>query len=363
VPRLFPRPPPPPLPPLAARRYQGTWVAGPLSGGGSATCANPASTPASAGWDEDDECGELKCTNSEWDNGGCYKYDCPSGYSCTLSNGEKISGPSSRYQCNCIVHPASVTKVYVADGTPCGLSSGTDKICVSRQCVARASSAASTTTSAADSAVGQPTGGTTNIDAASCPKDGAGVECSGVGDCDDKGACKCRPGFLGDACTETVACDVNCAGALHRTQCIAPGLCGECLSGFAVALTSGGATATEMASAKCTRQAATAITTRAVGTHGGALSGPASATGPSAAVDNDVETAWKAYAADSTDTSFTEPPTLTVAYAAPFALRHYTVTSAPSSPAMDPKNWMLHGRATPADEWTLLDHRNGVVFR
>ena len=41
--------------------YTGTWVAGPLPNGGDATCANPAST--TSGWSEDDECGELKCTN------------------------------------------------------------------------------------------------------------------------------------------------------------------------------------------------------------------------------------------------------------------------------------------------------------
>ena len=141
--------------------------------------------------------------------------------------------------------------------------------------------------------MGQPTGGTSNINAESCPKNGAGVECSGVGDCDDKGACKCRPGFLGESCSETVACDVNCAGAMSRTQCIAPGLCGECLRGYAVALTSGGATAAAMASEECTRQAASPVTARAVGTHVASLGGHASATGPSAAVDSDVETAWK----------------------------------------------------------------------
>jgi len=139
-------------------------------------------------------------------------------------------------------------------------------------------------------------------------------------------------------------------------DCVAPDLCGECLPNFAVAITSSGISSIAMVSAKCTRQAATPTLARGVGTHGGAIFAP------SAAVDSDVETAWKAFAPDSSDASFTEPPTLTVTYHGEFPMRHYTMTSAPTLPSMDPKSWMLHGRKSSADEWTLLDHRNGVSF-
>lgn len=99
--------------------YTGVWVGG-GRGGAPGSCSN--------------ECGELQCTNTQWNN-YCYNYHCPAGYTCTI-NGQKLTGPATTAVCSCMTVQNSVSPVYIRDGTPCG-GADSGKICLNRQCVTR----------------------------------------------------------------------------------------------------------------------------------------------------------------------------------------------------------------------------------
>ena len=110
----------------AFQGYSGTWVAA-ARNGIDATCTQTG-----------DGCGELQCTNTEWDN-YCQSFECPSGFLCNLGDGQQIAGPATHNYCNCDTKSAmtSVTvPVLIADGTACG-PAGADMICMQNACVAR----------------------------------------------------------------------------------------------------------------------------------------------------------------------------------------------------------------------------------
>ena len=290
--------------------YTGTWVHQ-CQNGIAASCES--------------ECGELKCTNTGWAN-YCNSYTCPSGYTCTL-NGEQLSGPVTKLYASCQSVPGLPTPIMVADGTPCAVGGGADKICKNSQCVLRSSAGrrqlAGEACSAAD---GSDTCGANAV----CTADIAGAE-----------ACKCKPGWAAAAgstpangcATKLTSCPQDCA-AMNREGCVSASTCGACLAGFGARNpTLGAGDACSFVFPQPYNVTVAAVV-------------PSSLAGAAGEADVAIE------------------------FGQHFALSFYRLVSGNSHPSQDPYSWVLEGRTgsgsgsgSPGSAtWQTVDTQMGVVF-
>ena len=346
--------------------FQGAWVAHAKNGLG-ARC------------DGNDECGELECVNTQWDD-YCTSYDCPSGYRCTAAGFSDRSGPWTSDYCRCSAKSAItsvVTPVYVLDGTPCDVAGGQDKICWQRACVGRAAA------SAAGAQVTTP-GASSCVDERSCNNNGkCGQTLDGTGT-----VCHCDPGFRGGACGEEVPCDTGKCNALNRQWCVTDDLCGTCHAGWASdhAGALGPDEACDMADLHWMTQTASAGNAKALVNAG------------RDAIDGDAYSHWKA--AFDPQAVLSDKPKLTIEYASPqqttdFSIAKdtrgigisyatsifkwlrgprtpryaspqqptdYTLTSGNAHPEQDPKSWTVYCHDADRAAPVVIDTRSGELF-
>jgi len=300
--------------------YSGTWVHGGRTNGLSGECTSHANGNDGSNYLG---CGELLCTNTEWDK-YCFEYECKAGYKCTVGS-EVFNGPTTRHFCNCIKAESS-TAVYVRDGTPCRTDA--DWICLNRKCQARP---------------------TTDAQLLQCTRE---ETCNGAGECavDDSGnsVCACDPGFYGDNCEVEYKCDLDCA-ALHRENCVGDDTCGPCKPRFDVLLQDGAnSTACELYSPTPKFSSA---------------SMSVSDSSVEAALDHDSSTSWVSEFVNEEGTEKEDQlvPAIIIKYKRPFLLAHYKVVSATDRPSMDPRSWYLDG-STDGQRWERLDDRTDQFF-